>query len=121
MKFTVGSTTTVALIRLIFSNPIDQEIRTQCRCSELEKVVLVWRLVIAASLGIGVGIRIIKSAKFDMFWSFEIIGLIMRQLKNYVLLELVLRQWAVSLCHINANEQNQSQPSLLSISPAVQN
>ena len=48
-----------------FSNPIDQDIRTQCALS-WKIVVSEWRSVIAVSLNIGGGVRLIKPAKLCM-------------------------------------------------------
>ena len=48
-----------------FSDPIDQDIRTQCALS-WEIVVSEWRSVIAVSLNVGDGVRLIKPAKLYM-------------------------------------------------------
>ena len=45
-----------------FSDPIDQDNRTQCALS-WKTVVSEWRLVIAVSLNVGGGVRLIKPAK----------------------------------------------------------
>ena len=48
-----------------FSDPIDQDIHTQCALS-WKIVVSEWRSVIAVSLNVGGGVRLIKPAKLFM-------------------------------------------------------
>ena len=48
-----------------FSDPIDQDIRTQLALS-LKKVISEWRSVNAVSLNVGHGVRLIKLAKLCM-------------------------------------------------------
>ena len=54
-----------AHVRTIFSNPVDQDIRTQ-RALGLKIVVSEWRSVIAVSLNVGGGIRLVRPAKLCM-------------------------------------------------------
>ena len=60
-----GSTPTGGACPNDFSDPIDQDIRTQCALS-WKIVVSEWRSVIAVSLNVGGGVRLIKPAKLYM-------------------------------------------------------
>ena len=60
-----GSTPTGGTCPNDFSDPIDQDIRTQWALS-WKIVVSEWRLVIAVSLNVGGGVRLIKPAKLCM-------------------------------------------------------
>ena len=59
-----GSTPTGGTCLNDFSDPIDQDIRTQCALSW--KIMAEWRWVIAVSLNVGGGVRLIKPAKLYM-------------------------------------------------------
>ena len=65
MQGVEGSTPTGGTCRNDFSDPIDQDIRTQWALS-WKIVVSEWRLVIAVSLNVGGGVRLIKPAKLCM-------------------------------------------------------
>ena len=60
-----GSTPTGGTCLNDFSDPTDQDIRTQCALS-WKIVVSGWRSVIAVSLNVDGGVRLIKSAKLYM-------------------------------------------------------
>ena len=60
-----GSTSTGGTCPNDFSDPIDQVIRIQCALV-WKTVVSEWRSVIAASLNVGGGVRLIKPAKLYM-------------------------------------------------------
>ena len=60
-----GSTPTGGTCPNIFSEPVDQNIRSQCALS-WKIVVSEWRSVIAVSLNVGGGVRLIKSAKLHV-------------------------------------------------------
>ena len=62
MQEVEGSTPTWGTWPNIFSDPIDQDIRTQWALS-CKIVVSEWRSVIAVSLNVGGGVRLIKPAK----------------------------------------------------------
>ena len=57
-----GSTSTGGICPNYFSDPIDQNIRTQCALS-WKIVVSEWQSVIAVSLNVGGGVRLIKTGK----------------------------------------------------------
>ena len=65
MQEVEGSTPTGGTCPNDFSDPIDQDIRTQWALS-WKIVVSEWRLVIAVSLNVGSGVRLIKPAKLCM-------------------------------------------------------
>ena len=65
MQEVEGSTPTGGTCPNDFSNPLDQDIRTQWALS-WKLVVSEWRSVIAVSLNVGGGLRLIKLAKLYM-------------------------------------------------------
>ena len=65
MQEVEGSTPTGGTCPNDFSDPIDQDIRTQWALS-WKIVVSEWRSVIAVSLNVGGGVRLIKPAKLYM-------------------------------------------------------
>ena len=66
MQEVEGSTPTGGTCPNDFSDPIDQDIRTQWALS-WNIVVSKWRSVIAVSLNVGDGVRLIKPAKLCMY------------------------------------------------------
>ena len=64
MQEVKGSTPTRGTCPNDFSDPVDQDIRTQCALSW--KIVVEWRSVIAVSLNVGCDIGLIKPAKLYM-------------------------------------------------------
>ena len=66
MQEVEGSTPTGGICPNDFSDPIDQDIRTQWALS-WKIVVSEWRSVIAVSLNVGGGVRLIKPAKLCMY------------------------------------------------------
>ena len=66
MQEVEGSTPTGGTCPNDFSDPIDQDIRTQWALS-WKIVVSEWRSVIAVSLNVGGGVRLIKPAKLCMY------------------------------------------------------
>ena len=65
MQEVEGSTPTRGTCRNDFSDPLDQDIHTQWALS-WKIVVSEWRSVIAVSLNVGGGVRLIKAAKLCM-------------------------------------------------------